>query len=182
MPIPRRRFAALIAIPAVLLATLLASCGTTTAPTALPSAPAPVLPTVPVPSLDDAGVAYGRAMCPVFASMIELDPELAALRELGASGGDVPAAAEDLESASADLLALMTALEEMPSWAPGAQLQFHLISALHVIRTHLAAIAADPGAADASERLAELPFVASDAMDRAMQEAVAGGLTCEPES
>lgn len=174
MPISARRFAA---FRTLLVAGLLVGCGATSAPsTPPPSVPPPVA----APSLDAAGLAYSEAMCPVFTSIIELDPDLAALRELGASDGDVAAAGEDLDSATSDLLALLTALEAVPTWGPGAELRYHLISALHIIRTQLVTIADDPGARTSADLLAELPFIANEAMDRAMREAVAGGLTCEP--
>lgn len=172
------------ALTAVLAAALLAACGTQTAPSSAPAArsQAPsafAAPSAP-PSLDAAGTAYSRAICPIFTAIVGLDDDLAALRALGADGGDVPGAAAELESSSAALLDALTALEAVPDWGAGAELRFRLISALHAIRTQLLAVIADPGAQTAAGLLAELPFVATEALDRSMQGAISAGMTCDP--
>ena len=187
MPKPSRRATAFVALLAV---GLLAACGGQTTPSSAPpaSSRAPSAVADPsaapsaAPSLDAAGLAYSRAMCPIFTSIIDLDDDLAALRALGASGddADVSEAAAELESSSDALLDALTALEAVPSWDPGAELRFRLISALHAIRTQLIAVIDDPEAATAAGLLAELPFVASAGMDRSMQGAIDAGMTCDP--
>ena len=187
MPIPRRRATATVgAVAALLLAVLVAACGADAAPSSAAATAAQpvsrppgasVAPVVP-PSAGVAAVAYSGAMCPIFASLIELDPQLAALRAIGRSGGDVTEATGEMESASAALLDVLTALEEVPSWGPGDALRFHLITGLHAIRTELLAIIAEPGARTASDLLAELPLIATEAMDRSMGQAAAAGLNC----
>ncbi len=182
---------------ATLLAVLLAACGTDATPSAAlptateaasqgPSAPASRAVTgsgAPVPpSLGADGVAYSRAMCPIFTSILELDSELAALRDVGASGGDINAASARMDTVADELLRILTALEEVPTWAPGAELRFRLISGLHALRTQLMAVAADPGARTASAQLAALPFIASEAIDRSMSEAAAAGFRCDIEA
>ena len=183
---------------ASLMAVLLAACGTDATPsTALPTAtrPASEAPSVPAsqevtgsgapvapPSLGADGVAYSRAMCPIFTSILQLDGELAALRDIGASGGDVNDAVTELAAASDELLGILTALEEVPTWGPGAELRFRLISGLHTLRTQVLAIASDPGARTAPALLAALPFIASEAMDRSMSEAAAAGFRCDIEA
>ena len=188
MPILRRRSAAFVAMAAaVLVPALLAACGTDAAPSSAdpaasqPSSQATGASTPPIvpPSLDAAGVAYSRAMCPIFTSILELDPDLAALRAIGASGGDLDGAVADMQSASDGLLPILTSLEEVPTWGPGAEFRFHLITALHAIRTQLLGLIAEPGGRAAADGLAELPLIASEAVDRSFREAVAAGFSCD---
>lgn len=169
---------------AMLAAVVLSACGTQTTPSSAPPATSPAASqaaeaSAPA-SLDAAGLDYSRAICPIFTTIIGLDDDLAALRALGAAGGDMTNAAADLDSASDALLDALTALEAVPAWDPGAELRFRLISALHAIRTQLLAVIDDPGAGAAAGLLAELPFVATEAMDRSMQSAIAAGMTCDP--
>ena len=70
-------------------------------------------------------------------------------------------------------------LEAVPEWQAGANLRYHLITALHGIRAQLLHVGNDPAAGSAADDLANVPFIASDAIDRAVQDAVEGGLTCE---
>lgn len=168
----------------MLAAVVLSACGMQTPPSSAPAATSQAASqaaeaTAPA-SLDAAGLDYSRAMCPIFTAIVGLDDELATLRALGAAGGDMTEAAADVESASDALLDALTALEAVPAWDPGAELRFRLITALHAIRTQLLAVIADPGARAAAGLLAELPFVATQAMDRSMESAVAAGMTCDP--
>ena len=169
----RRRFH--VPVLGLLVVVLLAACGTqapaTTTPSASPS-PAPV---------DDvaARAAYSTAICPVFTALIALDPRLAALRAAGVAGGDLTTQASEIAGVSDELLAQLNVLEAVPEWSSGADLRYHLITALHAIRAGLLRIEGDAASSSAAEDLASLPFIASEAMDLAMQDATEGGLTCE---
>ena len=135
------------------------------------------------PSIDVAAAsAYSVAMCPIFDDIVDFDPRLAALRQLGAEGADVADNADELNALADDLGATLDDLEAVPEWSEGAELRFLLINALHTIRVHLVRIAEDPEAAGAADSLAETPFVASPQMDRAMSAAIAAGLVCGPAS
>ena len=58
-------------------------------------------------------------------------------------------------------------------------MRYLLTSALHGIRAQLLHVGENPAARAAADELANLPFIATDAMDRAVQNAVEAGLTCE---
>lgn len=181
MSVPLRFGAPLAALLAI---TLLAACGAVAAPTATPSAasqPPTGAPPASVESEADlaARVSYSAAICPIFSGIIELDPRLQAIREAGAAGGDMTAQAEELGEVGDILGALLADLEAVPEWQAGANLRYHLIMALHGIRAQLLHVGDNPAAGSAADDLANLPFIASDAMDRAVQGAVEGGLTCE---
>ena len=166
LPLPiRLPFAGLL-----LITLLLAGCAADVAPT--PSAVAPVASADPA-----AGDAFNAAICPIFTGILAVEPQLAGLREAGATGntGDKDGA---IAMASADLRSLLTDLEAVPAWPAGADLRFQLITQLHVIRAQLLSID-EPGTSAGAEVLAGLPFISSEAMDRAMEQAVQGGLTCE---
>lgn len=185
-PFPRLR------VGVILLALALAACGGEPAPTSTPGSASATAPAASIaaasgaagasaaPSIDQAANDYSVAMCPIFDDLVRIDPRLAALRQLGAEGGDVADSADELNAMTEELGATLDDLEAVPEWSEGAELRFLLISALHAIRAHLAQVAEDPGAAGAADSLAETPFVASAQMDRAMGAAVAAGLTCEP--
>lgn len=170
----RRRFH--VPVIGLLLVVLLAACGTQAPPSTPSSTSAP-----PAPSSDArmARDAYSMAICPVFTALIALDPRLAALRAAGAEGGDVTGQATEIAGVSDEVLAQLNALEAVPEWSSGADLRYHLITALHAIRAGLLRIEGDVAASSAAEDLASLPFIASEAMDLAMQDATEGGLTCE---
>ena len=174
MDTPFRRVA-VVALLAV--ATLLASCGGVDSQ--LGGSAGPSTPSSVDPAVNDAQrVAYNQAICPLFTALVDLDPRLAALRGVGASG-DLSSAGAELDAVAASMLSVLDALDAVPHWAPGSELRFNLISSLHVIRTQLLIIADDPGTADSAELLATLPFVASEAMDRSMSRAIEGGMSCE---
>jgi hypothetical protein len=157
-------------------AVLLVGCGSQ----ATPSSTAPV-PVASASAADDpvARAAFGAAICPIFSSILEVDPRLAAMREAGSAGGDMSAQAAEIGAVSDELLALLNALEAVPEWDSGTGLRFHLISSLHGIRAHLLAMGEDAASTTAAEDLAALPFIATNAMERAMQDAVGAGLNCE---
>jgi len=149
---------------------VLAACAADVAPT--PSAVAPVVSSDPA-----ARDAFNAAICPIFAGILAVEPQLAGLRDAGASG-DAGKQDGAIAMASADLRTLLTDLEAVPAWTEGADLRFQLITQLHAIRAQLVSVD-EPGTNAGAETLAGLPFISSEAMDRAMQQAVQGGLTCE---
>ncbi len=159
-------------VAAILVAVLTVACGTqatptTTAPTTAPSADEAV-----------AREAFSAAICPVFTGILELDPRLAEMRRAGAEGGDMSSHAAEITAISDELLVLLDDLEAVPEWSSGADLRYHLITALHGIRARLLRVSDDLPAGGTADDLANLPFIASDAMDLAMQDAVEGGLAC----
>ena len=160
--------------------TLLGACGADAAPPSSSASSAALSPATSVdPAVDEAQrAAYNEAICPLFTALVDLDPRLASLREVGTSG-DVASAASELDAVAASMGSVLDALDAVPHWAPGTELRFNLISSLHVIRTQLVIIATDPGTAESAELLAALPFVASEAMDRSMNRAIEGGMSCE---
>lgn len=168
------RFTAPLA--AMLAAVLLVACGAQVAPTPIPSAP--VRTAAPVVDAE-ARLAFNAAICPVFTGIIEIDPRLAAMRGAGAQGGDMSPHATEIGAIGSELGLLLNDLEAVPDWSSGANLRHQLITALHGIRARLLSIGGDPGASTAANELANLPFIASEQMDLAMQRAVQGGLTCE---
>lgn len=161
-----------VAVALLAATTMLASCAADVAPPAS-SAAASVDPAVDAAQR----VAYNEAICPLFTALLDLDPRLAALREVGA-GGDLSGSVAELDAAAASMLSVLDALDAVPHWAPGTELRFNLISSLHVIRTQLLIIAEDPSTTESAELLATLPFVASEAMDRSMNRAIEGGMSC----
>ncbi len=170
------RFMAPVAVSLVLL---LAACGTQTTPT--PS----VTPTTPPSALPSATAdpaelsAYSEAICPIFEEILELDPRITALRELGGAGGDVSTQAEEIEAVVDGLLVVLDHLEDVPDWDSGQRLTFELITSLHKVRTALLGVAEDPAAPDAAEGLAAIPYLATEGMDIGMGEAARNGLRCE---
>jgi hypothetical protein len=174
-------FRRVVAVALLAAATLLASCGADTAPPAgspAPSAAASAAASVDAAVNEAQRTAYNEAICPLFTALVDLDPRLAALREVGA-GGDLSGSAAELDAVSTSMLSVLDALDAVPHWAPGTELRFNLISSLHVIRTQLLIIAEEPSTAESAELLAMLPFVASEAMDRSMNRAIEGGMSCE---
>ena len=173
MKIPRR-FAAPVA--AVISVMTLVACGAQVAPSTS---------TVPASSAPSASIdivardAYAGAMCPVFTSILELDPRLTALRLVGSESGDTAAQSVEITTLAEDLRGVLDQLEAAPEWTQGAGLRYRLITSLHGIRAHLLHIAEDPTADSTAEDLAAIPFIATEAMDRAMQDAVRSGLSCE---
>jgi len=122
--------------------------------------------------------AYSAAICPVFDAIVELDPRLAALRSAGANR--VPEGVADEVDALIDRLGrLLEDLEAVPDWDAGANLRYQVESALHAIRARLLLIADDPTSNESLDDLAALPYIASDAMDLAFNQAFLAGYTCE---
>lgn len=181
MSIPSRLAGAVVASLASLL---LASCGSVAAPSSDPAAasePARPAPSASVESEADlaARLSYSSAICPIFSGILELDPRLQAIRDAGAAGGDMTPQAAELGEVGDLLRGLLEDLDAVPEWQAGAGLRYHLITALHGIRAQLLHVAENPAADSAAADLANLSFIASDAMDIAVQDAVDAGLTCE---
>lgn len=170
----RRSFNAPVAV--LMAAVLLVGCGSQATPSSTPP-----VPTTSASAADDpvARAAFGAAICPIFDGILEIDPRLAAMREVGSAGGDMSAQAAEIDTVSDELLGVLNALEAVPEWDSGTGLRFQLISSLHGIRAHLLAIGEDAASTTAAEDLAALPFIATNAMERAMQDAVSAGLSCE---
>jgi hypothetical protein len=167
-----------------LLVLLLTACGSLAAPSVAPSIssdPGSAMPSASIETEADVAArrSYSAAICPIFDGILELDPRLKAFREAGAAGGDMTPHAQDIGEVGQVLLGLLDDLEAVPEWPAGASLRYHLITALHGIRAQLLHVADDPATGSAADELANLPFLATDAMDIAVQDAVDGGLTCE---
>lgn len=176
-----RRFAAPVA--GLLAVTVLAACGATTpsSPAATDATAAPAASVAP--SVDAAARdAYNVAMCPVLVAVRDLDPRLAAMREAGAAGGDMTPHGPEIDALTEELAGLLTDLEAVPEWSEGAGLQFQLVSGLHGIRARLLRAAEDPSAQSAASDLAAIPYLATEAMDRAAADALEGGLDCREDS
>jgi hypothetical protein len=158
----------------------LAACGAAPTPSLSPSLVAAEPSTAA--SIDRrARAAYGAAICPIFTAILEIDPRLAAIRAVGNQDGDVAGQATELDALTGELLDILTRLDEVPAWDPGNRLRFELITALHAIRTQLMVVADDPSAGTAAAALAATPFIATEAMDRAMASATGAGLSCAPD-
>lgn len=179
MTIPRRFFAPPAGLP---LAFVLALAGCAGQPPTS-STPQPSVAASDAAAEDPtARAAYTAAICPVFSDIIALDPRLAAMREAGAAGGDMSEHGDELTALSDDLNGILGDLEAVPEWSSGASLRFNLISGLHGIRAQLLRAADDPSSPTAAEALASIPFLANEAMDRAMQAATEDGLACGEDS
>ena len=168
------------ALTSLLLVAVLVACGTAPTPSPRPSLVA-ADPSAAASIDPQARADYASAICPIFTAILEVDPRLMAMRALGEEDGDVAGQATELDALTGELLEILTRLEEVPAWDPGNRLRFELITALHAIRTQLVAVADDPSAGTAAAALAATPFIATEAMDRALANATGAGLSCEPE-
>ena len=126
--------------------------------------------------------AYNAAICPVFDAIIEIDPRLAALRSAGANGAAEGVDPQDVDDLIADLGGMLEDLEAVPDWNAGRNLRYQVLTALHGIRARLLQVADDPTTNESLAVLAELPYIASHAMDLAYNEAFQAGHTCEDAS
>jgi hypothetical protein len=164
---------AAVAVALVVVMAGLSACGTQADPRTR------ALPTpVPTFAADPERDAYEVAMCPLLMAVLDLDPRLAALRDAG-TAGDVDPVDGELAAVAASILGILDGLEAVPDWTPGSELRFNLITSLHAIRTSIVSASEQPGTAASEELLADLPFLATEAMDRSMQRAVEGGLDCQ---
>ena len=173
----RRRTAFPRALLVLLLVGALTACGASSVPSLAPSQQ------VAAPSLDGFDVAargaFQAAMCPIFNSILAIDPRLKDLRQAGTTGGDVSGQAGEVDAVIGDLLITLDDLDDVPEWSFGDELRISLVNALHAIQTHLLGVADDPAGATAAETLAATPFIATEAIDRSMVRAAEAGLSCE---
>ena len=181
MSVPLRFGAPVVALLAI---TVLTSCGTVAAPSPTSSAASQPSTAAPIASVESeadmaARISFSAAICPVFSGLYDLDPRLQAIRDAGAAGGDMTPQAQEMVAVGDVLLGLLEDLDALPDWQAGAKLRYHLTTALHGIRAQLLHVGEDPAAASAATDLAYLPFIATDAMDLAVQDALEGGLSCE---
>lgn len=175
--LPRTAWPAVIC----LLVSTLAACGTSPTPSPTPAATASPAVASPSPTATpdpEAAAAYAAAICPIFDTILAIDPRLGALRAAGAEGGDMSGFDAELTGLSDELRVVLNDLDEVPAWGPGNRFRFELTSSLHVIRAELLAVARDTSDPDAAAAMADIPFVASPAMDRAFASAVESGLVC----
>lgn len=165
-------FAALVA------AAVLAACGATATPsdsTGATQPPSSSSSARPDPAARDA---YSEAMCAIFPAIIALDPRIGHVRDMAGVGGDMSSQADEMTSLSEAMLPLLNDLEAVPDWEPGRVLRQQLITALHGIRTTFLLVARDPSDRAAAQTIVDMPFIATDALDRSMSTATQGGLSC----
>lgn len=165
---------------ALLTAAVLAACGATATPsgsigTAVTQPPSATPRATPDPA---ATAAYGVAMCAIFPAILAIDPRIAHVRDMAAAGGDMTDQADEMTSLSEAMLPVLEDLEALPDWEPGRALRFQLITTLHGIRTTFLLVTQDPSARAAAQTIVDMPFIATDALDRAMSTATQAGLTC----
>lgn len=139
----------------------------------------------PSATTDSAGLnSYIAGMCPIFDAILAIDPRITDLRAQAsaadAGDGDLSAHTAEMASLSEAMLVLLNDLASLPDWQPGAALRYHLLTSLHGMRAALLHVARDPAANDAAGDVTAMPFLASEALDRAMSTAAQGGLRCEP--
>lgn len=162
--------------PVLVMAALLSGCGAAPrAATETPGLAASATPSSDSPLLAE----YTAVICPVFDALVVFDPRLNDLRAVATEGGDMSAEQDEIVSLSDGLLVLLNELESLPDWEPGAALRFQLMDSLHGIRARLLDVDRDPAAADAAALIEGMPFIATEALDRAMGAASRGGLACE---
>src|SRR5688500_3783455 len=97
----RRSFNAPIAV--LVAAVLLVGCGSQATPSS-----SPPVPVASASANDDpiARAAFGAAICPIFDGILEVDPRLAAMREVGSAGGDVSGQSVEIGAVKDELLVL----------------------------------------------------------------------------
>ena len=180
MPLHRRPGTGRAAVISLVLLAVLAACGA--APTPSPSPSLVVADPSAAASIDpQARADYASAICPIFTAILEVDPRLMAIRAIGEQDGDVVGQATELDALAGELGDILARLEDVPAWDPGNRLRFELVTALHAVRTQLILVADDPSARTAAAALAATPFIATEAMDRALASATGAGLSCEPD-
>ena len=164
----------------LLAALLLAACAGPAAPRASTGETASQ-PPAPSATPDPAALAaYSEAICAIFPAILAIDPRIAHVRDVAVAGGDMTLQADEMTALSETMLPVLEDLEALPDWEPGRSLRFHLITALHGIRTTFLLVAQDPDARTAAQNIVDMPFIATDSLDRAMSTATQGGLSCRP--
>ena len=173
---PRTCFTApLIALVAVALA----ACGASPAPSGSTGAAATEPSASSSATPDPAALAaYSEALCAIFPAILSLDPRIAHVRDVAGAGGDMTSQADEMTALTEAMLPVLEDLEAVPDWEPGRSLRHQLIVALHSIRTTFLLVAGDPSARAAAQTIVDMPFIATDALDRATSTATQGGLTC----
>lgn len=174
--VPRSRLDA--PLTALAAAVLLAACSATATPsdpTGATQPPSASSSATPDPA---AMAAYSEAICAIFPAIIAIDPRISHVRDVAATGGDMSSQADEMISLAEAMLPVLDDLEALADWEPGRALRHQLITALHGIRTTFLLVAADPSARAAAQTIVDMPFIATDALDRAMNAATQGGLTC----
>lgn len=160
-------------------AATLAACGAD--PIATPGA-MPTLATAPAsaqPAADPtAREAYSAAICPLFVTIVEVDPRVGELRQLGTSGEPVGPHRDEIAAVSDELHAVRTALAAVPDWEPGRLLVFRLRESLGAMRAQLVIAEGEPASAVAARTLAAIPLGVTPAVEQAMARAVDAGMTC----
>jgi hypothetical protein len=167
-------------VVAVVAAILLAACGATAAPSGS-TAPDVTQPPSASPSAtpDPAALAeYSEAICAIFPAILAIDPRIAHVRDVAGRGGDMTSQADEMTALTEAMLPVLEDLEALPDWEPGRALRVQLITALHAIRTTFLLVVRDPSARAAAQTIIDMPFIATDSLDRAMSTATQGGLTC----
>lgn len=172
------RFRVVAPVTAAVAAVVLVACGATATPSGSPGGAQPPSASSSATPDPAALAAYSDAMCVIFPVILEVDPRIGDVRDAAAAGGDMSAQADEMTSVSEALLVVLTDLEAVPDWEPGRALRHQLITALHDIRATFLHVVRDPSARDAAETIVDMPFIATDALDRAMNAAAQGGLTC----
>jgi hypothetical protein len=172
------------AVVAMLLVVVLAACGLSATPTPSPEPQSPAPVSVAPSSTPDpeAAAAYAAAICPIFDTILVIDPRLGVLRAAGAEGGDMTAHDAELSALADELRLVLNDLDDVPEWGPGNRFRFELTSSLHTIRAELLALARDTSHPEAAAAMAGIHFLASTAMDRAFASAVEGGFECAGDS
>jgi hypothetical protein len=162
---------------AALAVVVLTACGATGAPIgeAVTQVATPSPSAAPDPALR---AAYADAICAIFPAILAIDPRIAHVREVASGGGDLTAQADEMTALTEAMLPVLDDLEALPDWEPGRAVRFHLMTALHGIRTTFLLVAQDPSARAAAQTIVDMPFIATDALDRAMSAATQAGLTC----
>jgi len=163
---------------ALVAAAVLAACGATATPSGSTGAAQPPSASSSATPDPAALAAYSEAMCAIFPAIIALDPRIGHVRDVAGVDGDMSAQADEMTSLSEALLPVLTDLEALPDWEPGRALRHQLITALHAIRTTFLLVTRDPSPRDAAQTIVDMPFIATDALDRAMSTATRGGLSC----
>lgn len=121
---------------------------------------------------------YIEAICPIFLTILVLDPRLADLRAAGTDGGNILSHATEIDSVAAELRTVINDLDGVPHWTPGSQLRTQLVLALHEMRSALLLVAQGLDHRDAAERLAGVPYIARPTVDEGMARAASAGLDC----
>lgn len=101
------------------------------------------------------------------------------MRADGAEPAEVVTDAAELAAVTSVVGTIIADLDRVPNWGPGSRLQVELMTSFHEIRVALAAVDDGLEGPDAADRLAGIPYIATDRMDQAMVQASTAGLDCD---